>query len=118
LRFQGQYQSPEAFSRSKYDYSQETGVARSLNGKLAAGVNMNNFNPEHGQSFEQHISSNVGDEEIKETLESLNYKLSAALSTIRAKEDLVKQHAKVTEEAVAGNFCALVNSLKMSAKNI
>ncbi|KAL5648477.1 hypothetical protein ACJX0J_039286, partial [Zea mays] len=98
----GQYQSPEAFSRSKYDYSQETGVARSLNGKLAAGVNMNNFNPEHGQSFEQHISSNVGDEEIKETLESLNYKLSAALSTIRAKEDLVKQHAKVTEEAVAG----------------
>jgi len=103
LRFQGQSQSLGASSRSKYDYSQETGAARSLNGKLAAGVNLNNFNPEHGQSLE-HVSSNVRDEEIKETLESLNYKLSAALSTIRAKEDLVKQHAKVTEEAVAGNF--------------
>lgn len=99
---QGQSQSPGASSRSKYDYSQETGAARSLNGKLAAGVNLNNFNPEHGQSLEQHVSSNVRDEGIKETLESLNYKLSAALSTIRAKEDLVKQHAKVTEEAVAG----------------
>ena len=103
MRFQGQSQSPGASSGCKYDYSQETGAARSLNGKLAAGVNLNNFNPEHGQSLE-HVSSNVRDEEIKETLESLNYKLSAALSTIRAKEDLVKQHAKVTEEAVAGNF--------------
>jgi len=73
-----------------------------LDGKLAAGVSLNNFNPEHGQSLEQHVSSNVRDEEIKETFESLNYKLSATLSTIRAKEDLVKQHAKVTEEAVAG----------------
>ena len=116
MRFQGQSQSPGASSRSKYDYSQETGAARSLNGKLAAGVNLNNFNPEHGQLLEQHVSSNVRDEGIKETLESLNYKLSAALSTIRAKEDLVKQHAKVTEEAVAGNFCSLVNSLEMSAK--
>ena len=29
-------------------------------------------------------------------------KLSAALVNISAKEDLVKQHAKVAEEAVAG----------------
>ncbi|PWZ31699.1 Filament-like plant protein [Zea mays] len=98
----GQSQSPEASSRGKYDYSQEIEVARSLNGKQAAGVNLNNINKEHGQSIEQYVSSNVRDEEIKETLESLNNKLSDALLTIRAKEDLVKEHAKVTEEAVAG----------------
>jgi cob(I)alamin adenosyltransferase len=83
-------------------------VARSLNGKQAAGVNLNNINKEHGQSIEQYVSSNVRDEEIKETLESLNNRLFDALLTIRAKEDLVKEHAKVTEEAVAGNFCSLV----------
>ncbi|XP_039835771.1 filament-like plant protein 3 isoform X2 [Panicum virgatum] len=95
-------QSPEASSRNKYDCSQETGTARSLNGKLAAGMNLNDSSPEHGQSVGPHVSSNVRDEEIKETMRSLNEKLSAALLTIRAKEDLVKQHAKVTEEAVAG----------------
>ncbi|XP_022684304.1 uncharacterized protein LOC101786921 [Setaria italica] len=97
-----QGQSPEASSRNRYDYSQQTGAARSLNGKLAAGVNLNDSSPENGQSVEQHVSSNVRDEEVKETVRSLNEKLSAALLTIRAKEDLVKQHAKVTEEAVAG----------------
>ena len=106
-----QGQSPEASSRNKYDCSQETGTARSLNGKLAAGVNLNGSSPEHGQSVGPHVSSNVRDEEIKETVRILNEKLSAALLTIRAKEDLVKQHAKVTEEAVAGIFCSLVNSL-------
>ncbi|RLN30634.1 uncharacterized protein C2845_PM05G04350 [Panicum miliaceum] len=97
-----QGQSPEASSKNKYDYSQETGTTRSLNGKLAAGVNLNDSSPEHGQSVGPHVSSNVRDEEIKETMRSLNEKLSAALLTIRTKEDLVKQHAKVTEEAVAG----------------
>jgi hypothetical protein len=37
-------------------------------------------------------------------VKSLNEKLLAALWTISAKEDLVKQHTKVAEEAVAGNF--------------
>ncbi|KAJ1264954.1 hypothetical protein BS78_08G040200 [Paspalum vaginatum] len=96
-----QGQSPEA-SRSKFDCSQERGAARSLNGKLAPGVYLNDSNPERGQPEEPHVSSNIRDEEIKETMKSLKDKLSAALLTIRAKEDLVQQHAKVTEEAVAG----------------
>ncbi|CAL5098107.1 unnamed protein product [Urochloa decumbens] len=97
-----QGQSPEASSRDRYDYSQETGAARSLNGKLAARVDLKDSSLENGQSVEGRVSSIVKDEEIKETVRSLNEKLSAALLTIRAKEDLVKQHAKVTEEAVAG----------------
>ncbi|ONK57262.1 uncharacterized protein A4U43_C10F18270 [Asparagus officinalis] len=40
--------------------------------------------------------------EVHETVKSLNEKLSAALFSISAKEDLVREHAKVAEEAVAG----------------
>ncbi|KAH0749036.1 hypothetical protein KY290_028268 [Solanum tuberosum] len=42
------------------------------------------------------------DHEAKESPKKLIEKLSAALVNVSAKEDLVKQHAKVAEEAVAG----------------
>ncbi|ONK70990.1 uncharacterized protein A4U43_C04F3590 [Asparagus officinalis] len=48
------------------------------------------------------ISSKIISREVNDTVKSLNEKLSAALFNISAKEDLVKQHAKVAEEAVAG----------------
>ncbi|XP_073141290.1 filament-like plant protein [Henckelia pumila] len=42
------------------------------------------------------------DDDVKETVKNLTEKLAAALVNISAKEDLVQQHAKVAEEAVAG----------------
>ncbi|KAM3306104.1 filament-like plant protein [Capsicum chacoense] len=42
------------------------------------------------------------DDESMESLKCLTEKLSAALFNVSAKEDLVKQHAKVAEEAIAG----------------
>lgn len=39
---------------------------------------------------------------MKDSVKSLTERLSAALVNVSAKEDLVKQHAKVAEEAVAG----------------
>ncbi|KAM3255597.1 hypothetical protein ACQJBY_048677 [Aegilops geniculata] len=94
-------QSPKVSSRVRHDETQETGVPKLSNEKLASRVNLNDFSPQHGQSLESYLSSN-GDEETKETMKSLNEKLAAALLAISDKEDLVKQHAKVTEEAVAG----------------
>lgn len=47
-------------------------------------------------------STLVVHDEVKETVKNLTEKLSAALVNISAKEDLVQQHAKVAEEAVAG----------------
>lgn len=44
----------------------------------------------------------VTDEKVNDNIKSLREKLSAALINISAKEDLVKQHAKVAEEAVSG----------------
>lgn len=48
------------------------------------------------------MSSKVDNNEVHETMKSLTEKLSAALLSINAKDDLVKQHAKVAEEAVSG----------------
>ncbi|KAM4114188.1 hypothetical protein ACJW30_04G051200 [Castanea mollissima] len=44
----------------------------------------------------------IVDEEANDSVKTLTEKLSAALLNISAKEDLVKQHAKVAEEAVSG----------------
>jgi len=41
-------------------------------------------------------------EELKDSMKTLAEKLSAALANVSAKDDLVKQHVKVAEEAVAG----------------
>lgn len=57
--------------------------------------------PIHTRSPE--VSSNLAGSEVQDTVKSLTEKLSAALSNISAKDALVKQHAKVAEEAVSGN---------------
>ena len=49
-------------------------------------------------------------EEVNDTVKSLTEKLSAALVNVGAKEDLVKQHAKVAEEAVAGIIITHLNT--------
>lgn len=41
-------------------------------------------------------------EDLKESIRTLTEKLSAALANVSAKDDLVNQHVKVAEEAVAG----------------
>lgn len=41
-------------------------------------------------------------DDANDTVKILTERLSAALVNVSAKEDLVKQHAKVAEEAVAG----------------
>lgn len=56
--------------------------------------------PNNAQSPD--VSSKIVSHEVNESVKSLNEKLSAALFSISAKEDLVKQHSKVAEEAVAG----------------
>ncbi|XP_059284050.1 filament-like plant protein 3 [Lycium ferocissimum] len=54
------------------------------------------------QSPEVTSKTAPNDEELNETVKTLSAKLSEALVNIREKEDLVKQHAKVAEEAVSG----------------
>ncbi|XP_074574356.1 filament-like plant protein 3 isoform X2 [Curcuma longa] len=60
----------------------------------------NDTSASHAQSPE--VASNTCDTEVDKTVKRLTEKLSAALLNISAKEELVKQHAKVAEEAVSG----------------
>lgn len=103
-------QSPGMPSRVRDDGTQETGVTKPSNEKLALGFKLNDSSPRHGQSSEPQSSSNVRDEDVKENLKSLNDKLAAAFLTINAKEELVRQHAKVTEEAVLGKYILSITS--------
>ncbi|CAN1234316.1 Filament-like plant protein (Fragment) [Linum perenne] len=54
------------------------------------------------QSPEVTSKTSAVDEEVNETIKCLTEKLSAALVNVSQKDDLVKQHSKVAEEAVAG----------------
>ena len=54
------------------------------------------------QSPEVSSKASVNSEDVNDIIKSLTEKLSAALVNVSAKEDLVKQHAKVAEEAIAG----------------
>ncbi|KAJ6939267.1 hypothetical protein NC651_005642 [Populus alba x Populus x berolinensis] len=54
------------------------------------------------QSPEVTSKTITTDEDVNDKMKSLTDKLSAALVNVSAKDDLVKQHVKVAEEAVAG----------------
>ncbi|PRQ49593.1 putative filament-like plant protein [Rosa chinensis] len=59
--------------------------------------------PTHSiQSLEVTSKAPRSDEELNESVGTLKEKLSAALLDSNAKDELVKQHAKVAEEAVSG----------------
>lgn len=58
--------------------------------------------PNNSQSSEVTSRVSTPNTEGNDSFKSLTEKLSAALVNVGAKEDLVKQHAKVAEEAVAG----------------
>lgn len=55
-------------------------------------------------SNENVDESSMKSEDVNNGMKCLTEKLSAALVNVSAKEDLVKQHAKVAEEAVAGKL--------------
>ncbi|GMI90864.1 vesicle tethering 1 [Hibiscus trionum] len=60
--------------------------------------------PPNNDTLSPELSSKAShnSEEVTDNIKILTEKLSAALVNISAKEDLVKQHSKVAEEAIAG----------------
>ncbi|KAK7301378.1 hypothetical protein RJT34_12241 [Clitoria ternatea] len=57
---------------------------------------------EKDENGENEDTKNVKEGDTNVGLRNMSEKLSAALMNVNAKEDLVKQHAKVAEEAIAG----------------
>jgi hypothetical protein len=140
--------SPDVSSRIIYNENQEAERAESLNEKLVLATSSNDSSPQHDQSMKPDIyqspllfpnirNDDVPDsvknlnekvspkfkvDDVQDSVKSLNEKLSAALLTINDKDDLVKQHTRVAEEAVAGiyflfpvelknEFCSLNDSM-------
>lgn len=132
--------SPDVSSRIIDDETQEAERAESLNEKLVLATSSNDSSPQHDQSMKpevyqsplpevtpnmmnddvqdsvknlnEKVSPKVKDDDVQDSVKSLNEKLSAALLTINAKEDLVKQHTRVAEEAVAGIYIFFPVELK------
>ncbi|KAL6504881.1 hypothetical protein OROHE_023639 [Orobanche hederae] len=88
-RSPGESESSGSFSSHSERYSDEQEILRESPN-------------DSSQSPEITSKASLMEDEVKETVKSLMEKLSAALVNVSAKEDLVKQHAKVAEEAVAG----------------
>lgn len=82
--------------------SESSGSLSSHSERFSDDQEASKASPNHAQSPE--ISSNISGGEVQDNVKSLTEKLSAALSNISAKEDLVMQHAKVAEEAVSGEM--------------
>ena len=131
--------SPDVSSRIIDNETQEAERAESVNEKLVFASSSNDSSPQHDQSMKPEVYQSplpevspnirnddvqdsvknlnevppkVKDDDVQDSVKSLNEKLSAALLTINAKEDLVKQHTRVAEEAVAGNFFLFPVELK------
>jgi chromosome segregation ATPase len=95
-------QSPKICSRITDNETQGTATAKSLNEKLVLETVSDDSSTQHCQSPQPDVFTNVKDEDMQDSVKSLSEKLASALLTINAKDDLVKQHTKVAEEAVAG----------------
>ncbi|CAA6667683.1 unnamed protein product [Spirodela intermedia] len=80
--------------------TESSGSASSQSERCSDDQDVSKTSPDDAQSPEvsSHVESCVDDDTVK----ILTDKLSAALRKVRAKDDLVKQHAKVAEEAISG----------------
>ncbi|XP_042495194.1 filament-like plant protein isoform X2 [Macadamia integrifolia] len=83
--------------------TESSGSISSHSERLSDEQDTSRGSPNHStQSPEVTSKVSVNGGDVNYDVKSLKEKLSAALLNISAKEDLVKQHAKVAEEAVSG----------------
>ncbi|KAL8167216.1 hypothetical protein V2J09_008715 [Rumex salicifolius] len=110
-------QSPEVMSKETGDESQEEKNSTSDNSvvkkfseadhenvpesKSVAEVNISNGFLNHGEWPEEEAAAFSAKEE-NESVRILQEKLSAALINVSLKDELIQQHTKVAEEAIAG----------------
>lgn len=105
----GSKQSPDVTSKAEAG-SEDVNCGSSFNAQVSevtstvitAPDNENNGSLEDDGNDSKDSSKNANEGDVNDGLKNLSEKLSAALVNVSAKEDLVKQHAKVAEEAIAG----------------
>ncbi|XP_054799060.1 filament-like plant protein isoform X2 [Prosopis cineraria] len=105
----GSNQSPDVTSKAE-PCSEDVGCSLSIDAQasevtskaIPATDNGSDGSLEDEGNDSKDNFKNVKEGDVNEGLKKLSEKLSAALVNVSAKEDLVKQHAKVAEEAIAG----------------
>ena len=97
-------ESPEVTLKalSTADNVKDSSLENGDNAKNDTTDNMNGGSLDENGHYAKDDIDNVNKSDINNGLKNLSEKLSAALVNVSAKEDLVKQHAKVAEEAIAG----------------
>lgn len=109
----------EALNESPIEHNQSPEVASKIV-VIPEDINMSFFysqSPEVTSHATDSVNDDLTDEDVNgvmisilkdrdepDGLRNMSEKLSAALVNVSAKEDLVKQHAKVAEEAISGTF--------------
>ncbi|CAO2827363.1 unnamed protein product [Amaranthus hypochondriacus] len=95
--------------RKSSDKSHGAETDSSVSGSGSISSPSERFSDDHQASPNQNtqspeVTSKVAhpDDDVNDGVKILTEKLSAAVATISAKEEMVKQHAKVAEEAVTG----------------
>ncbi|XP_057539513.1 filament-like plant protein 3 [Amaranthus tricolor] len=95
--------------RKSSDKSHGAETDSSVSGSGSISSPSERFSDEHQASPNENtqspeVTSKVAhpDDDVNDGVKILTEKLSAAVATISAKEEMVKQHAKVAEEAVTG----------------
>lgn len=104
-------QSPDVTSKARV-YAEDVNNSSFINEQLpeevtsrsvpATGIASDDGSSEKDENGENENTKDVMEGDLNEGLRNMSEKLSAALVNANAKEDLVKQHAKVAEEAIAG----------------
>lgn len=104
-------QSPDVTSKARV-YAEDVNNSSFINEQLpeeatsrsvpATGIVSDDGSSEKDENGENENTKDVKEGDLNEGLRNMSEKLSAALVNANAKEDLVKQHAKVAEEAIAG----------------
>ncbi|XP_027331915.1 filament-like plant protein [Abrus precatorius] len=108
----GSNQSPDVTSKA-VAYAEDGNHSSLINAQLPEEVtstpepttdiiNDGSLDLENDENGKNENIKNVQENDINDGLKNMSEKLSAALVNVNAKEDLVKQHAKVAEEAIAG----------------
>ncbi|KAL2586417.1 hypothetical protein AAZV13_13G053500 [Glycine max] len=102
--------SPDVTSKAR-GYAEDVNHSSFINEQLpeevtskslpAAGI-ASDGSSENDENGENENIIDVKEGDLNDGLRNMSEKLSAALVNANAKEDLVKQHAKVAEEAIAG----------------
>ncbi|KAK7385177.1 hypothetical protein VNO78_30889 [Psophocarpus tetragonolobus] len=103
-------QSPDVTSKATV-YAEEVNHSSFINEQLPEEVTSKSVpatgiasdgSSEKDENGENENIKDVKEGNLNDGLKNMSEKLSAALVNVNAKEDLVKQHAKVAEEAIAG----------------